>query len=112
MLIDVRMPDTNGIELYRQVTAKSPHFSNRTVFMTGDFTNEDVIEAVHATGCPLLEKPFTADDLHAALRGDAPPEDGPHAVDAPPTRGKRAPAPLPARHDSSQAALDHILRAD
>jgi len=35
--------------------------------MTGDLMNDEVVSAVRSTGAPLLEKPFTAEELREAL---------------------------------------------
>ncbi|MFO0932586.1 MAG: ATP-binding protein [Planctomycetota bacterium] len=67
ILLDVRMPGRTGLDLHRSITAKHPELARRVVFMTGDLVNDDVLQAVRATGSPLLEKPFTADELRVAL---------------------------------------------
>ena len=67
VLMDVRMPGQSGIELHRALRAKNPKLAGRVVFMTGDLVNDDVMRAVKATGNPLLEKPFTADELRDVL---------------------------------------------
>ena len=67
VLMDVRMPGQSGIELHRALRAKNPKLAGRVVFMTGDLVNDDVMRAVKATGNPLLEKPFTADELREVL---------------------------------------------
>ena len=48
ILTDVRMPGTTGIELYRILYEQDPETASRVVFMTGDFTNEDVQDDVVA----------------------------------------------------------------
>jgi len=67
ILLDVRMPGRTGLELHRALALKHPALARRVVFMTGDLVNDDVLKAVRATGSPLLEKPFTADELRSAL---------------------------------------------
>ncbi len=66
LLVDIRMPGTSGIDLHHIVQQKSPDQANRMVFMTGDYTNEDIMASVKQTGNHLLEKPFTLEEmLHA-----------------------------------------------
>ncbi len=67
ILLDVRMPGRTGLEVHRALALKHPELARRVVFMTGDLVNDDVLKAVRATGSPLLEKPFSADELRAAL---------------------------------------------
>jgi len=67
VLMDVRLPGTTGIDLHRALKARCPEMAARVVFMTGDLVNDDVIRAVKETGNPLLEKPFSFEELRAAL---------------------------------------------
>lgn len=67
ILLDVRMPGRSGLDMHRALKERRPNLANRVVFMTGDLVNDDVLAAVRASGAPLLEKPFTADELRAAL---------------------------------------------
>ena len=67
VLMDVRLPGTTGIDLHRALKARCPELAARVVFMTGDLVNDDVIRAVKETGNPLLEKPFSFEELREAL---------------------------------------------
>jgi signal transduction histidine kinase/CheY-like chemotaxis protein len=68
VLLDLRMPGGGGLDLHATLLQERPEAAERVVFMTGDFTNEDMVQAVRATGCTLLEKPFTMDELSRVLR--------------------------------------------
>lgn len=63
LVLDYRIPDVRGDELYLYAAAVQPHLRGRAIFMTGD-----IAERVHATldemGCVRMEKPF---DVHAML---------------------------------------------
>ena len=62
------MPGTTGIQLHEFVHGRDREKARRFVFMSGDFANEDVYNQIHETGQPLLEKPFTTDELVTVLR--------------------------------------------
>ncbi len=67
VLTDVRMPGMSGLDLHRDIDERNPSLAERFVFMTGDFVNDDIRNDVMKTGGPLLEKPFTLDELAQAL---------------------------------------------
>jgi DNA-binding NtrC family response regulator len=63
LVLDYRIPDVRGDELYLYAVGVQPHLRGRAVFMTGDIT-ERVHSTIDETGCHRLEKPF---DVHAML---------------------------------------------
>gem|GEM_PF-635724 len=67
LLVDVRLHGRSGIEIHRDLVQAQSPLADRILFMTGDLVNEDVVRAVRATGRPLLEKPFTGEELRRAL---------------------------------------------
>jgi two-component system NtrC family sensor kinase len=67
VLLDVRLQGTTGIEIHRALRTRNPALADRTVFMTGDLVNDGLLSALKATGNAVLEKPFTTDELRAAL---------------------------------------------
>ena len=71
MLADLRIPDIRGDEIFHLAIALQPHLRHRTLFTTGDVTEEaaKLIEACH---CPVLMKPFELRDLGVAIRALAP----------------------------------------
>lgn len=57
MILDFRLRDRRGDELYYHAIGVQPHLARRTVFLTGDIT--DAAERlIRATGCPLVMKPY------------------------------------------------------
>ena len=66
---DLRMPGLNGIELRERIRARDPALAARTVIVTGDTVagTSAVARAAPGGEAVLLEKPFTADDVRAAL---------------------------------------------
>jgi CheY-like chemotaxis protein len=68
ILCDLRMPGASGLDLHREICQRHPLLAQRVVFMTGDFVNDELLQAVEKTGNRLLEKPFTMDELAKVLR--------------------------------------------
>jgi len=64
---DVRMPDGSGEELYRAATAERRELATRFVFVTGDTASPQSWRFLEGTHAPVLEKPFSADDLLNAV---------------------------------------------
>ena len=67
VLSDIRMPDGSGEEFYHAAVLDQPGLAKRFVFMTGDTANPAPWRFVEEVQAPVLEKPFTADSLFAAL---------------------------------------------
>lgn len=67
-LLDVKTPGITGLELYEIICRNSPHLSSKVIFMTAYSFTKNIPESVNGTGCQLLEKPFTADELIRAVR--------------------------------------------
>ncbi len=67
VLADMRMPDGSGEDLYRIIAAERADLAERFVFMTGDTANADAWRFLEETSVPVVEKPFTAQALLAAV---------------------------------------------
>ena len=61
-LLDVRLRDGSGVELYRWIAVNHPGLAGRVAFLTGSVDSEGN-QALHATGCRILPKPFEIIDL-------------------------------------------------
>jgi DNA-binding response OmpR family regulator len=70
LLIDYRMPDIRGDVLYASALALQPHLRARTIFLTGD-PSDEAQQVIAETGCRWLMKPFDLPELEEALRGIA-----------------------------------------
>jgi len=67
VLCDVMMPGINGLDLYDRACAAEPAYAGRFVFMTGGATREDLQARLDALPGASLQKPFTREELLAAL---------------------------------------------
>jgi CheY-like chemotaxis protein len=61
-LLDVRLRDGSGMELYEWITENHPRLAGRVAFLTGS-VDSDGNRALLATGCCILSKPFELVDL-------------------------------------------------
>lgn len=66
LIVDLRMPEIDGAALHREIVARWPHDGPRVLFVSGqaDATRESTVGPLDA---PVLVKPFTLDELHAAV---------------------------------------------
>jgi len=73
VIVDMRMPDISGEELYRDLRTTDPDHADRIIFTTGQLVDEEVRTFLTSTGRPCVPKPFefAAFDqaLPAARRG-------------------------------------------
>ena len=68
ILCDIRMPDGDGPGLYDWLSANRPQLMSRIGFVTGDTLGPSAGRFLAKTGCPVIEKPFTPDDIAAVLK--------------------------------------------
>jgi two-component system NtrC family sensor kinase len=65
---DLRMPDTDGAALWREVKLQHPPLARRMLFVTGDTLSPGARGFLAETGCPWLDKPFTKAELLERLQ--------------------------------------------
>jgi CheY-like chemotaxis protein len=70
MLVDIKMPVMNGMELYERVHAEYPALARRIVFTTGDVINKQVEHFIESTDRPYISKPFSADELIEVVKAN------------------------------------------
>src|SRR6185437_3388568 len=58
ILLDIRMPDISGIDVFEQWRAERSELANRVVFLTGDIVSTDLQDFLAGTGQPFLATPF------------------------------------------------------
>ncbi|MBN1367422.1 MAG: response regulator [Dehalococcoidales bacterium] len=67
-LIDIKIPGIDGLGVYQYISQIYPPNSFRVIFMTGDTLSTNILEFETKTGCRLLKKPFSIDDLLKAVK--------------------------------------------
>jgi PAS domain S-box-containing protein len=60
---DLHMPQMDGLQLWREVRARTPLLAGRFLFVTGDTLSAGARSVLAQTGCASLAKPFTKADL-------------------------------------------------
>lgn len=65
VLLDMRMPDVSGKQVFEQWQREQAELARRVVFLTGDIVSTDLQQFLASTGRPFLAKPF---ELDAVLR--------------------------------------------
>ncbi|MGB8706516.1 MAG: response regulator, partial [Dehalococcoidia bacterium] len=68
ILVDIKMPGTNGVELYESIQKIARSLARRVVFITGDVMAADTEKFLSETKVPHIEKPFDADQLKREVR--------------------------------------------
>ena len=68
IILDVKMPGIDGMELFDYIKQLSGDVSSRVMFITGDISNPATREFITSTGNPMIAKPFTLDGLVSAVR--------------------------------------------
>jgi DNA-binding NtrC family response regulator len=67
VILDLRMPEIDGPTLYREVLARWPKAAAHVLFMSGMAELFEADHAVRALRVPILLKPFTLEELSAAV---------------------------------------------
>jgi PAS domain S-box-containing protein len=63
ILLDLRMPDMSGIELYERIGIISPSLQRKVICVTGDVVSSQNEAFLHETGIPCVAKPFGVNEL-------------------------------------------------
>ncbi|GEM_PF-1658554 len=67
ILLDIKMPDLDGKQIYQLVKNLNPHMAERIVFITGDASSPETFDFILETGNKYLKKPFTLQEIKAVL---------------------------------------------
>ena len=62
MLVDVKMPQMGGVELFQELYRDNHPALENFVFMTG-FSGKKILQEVKNTNVPVLQKPFSRQDI-------------------------------------------------
>lgn len=68
ILLDLRLQDMPGSDVYRSLIEGNAAMAARVVFMTGDLSRPAAAEFVYATKRPVIAKPFQLAELDALIR--------------------------------------------
>jgi CheY-like chemotaxis protein len=68
VLSDTKMPQMDGMELYREIERRFPALRRRIIFVTGDVLDPDKQRFLEETRAPFLAKPFDLADLRRLVR--------------------------------------------
>jgi len=58
VIIDMRMPDLSGEQLFGELKARDPSYVERVIFTTGQLVDDGVRGFLASTGRPCVPKPF------------------------------------------------------
>src|SRR3989442_110686 len=67
VIVDMRMPDISGEELYRDLRTTDPDHADRIIFTTGQLVDEQCRTFLASTGRPCVPKPFAFAAFDQAL---------------------------------------------
>jgi two-component system NtrC family sensor kinase len=67
VILDMRMPDLSGEQLYERLRSSDPSHAERVIFTTGDLVNEQMRRFLDGTGRPCVPKPFEFASFDQAL---------------------------------------------
>lgn len=67
VITDINMPDINGLELIRAIRGHARHLNTPLIVITTNDRDRDVERALRLGASAVLTKPFTPDDLLAAV---------------------------------------------
>jgi PAS domain S-box-containing protein len=64
ILVDIKMPGMNGVELYKRIQKINKSLARRVAFITGDVMGADTEKFLSETKVAYIEKPFNAEQLN------------------------------------------------
>ncbi|MCJ7828293.1 MAG: response regulator, partial [Dehalococcoidia bacterium] len=68
ILVDIKMPGMNGVELYKRIKKIAEPLDRKVVFMTGDIMGADTEKFLSETKVAHIDKPFDAEQLSREVR--------------------------------------------
>jgi two-component system NtrC family sensor kinase len=67
ILLDMRMPDVSGKQVFESWRSEQPELATRVVFLTGDIVSKDLQQFLAGTGQPFIAKPFQLESVLQVL---------------------------------------------
>lgn len=68
ILLDLILPDVNGLSLYRQIARRRPGLVSRVIFVTGALDRGEIRRFARLVDNRILLKPFRLEDMVTAVR--------------------------------------------
>ena len=68
ILLDVRMPEIDGAQLFRELQQRDPEQARRVIVMTGGAVGAEAAEILSAIRTPFLRKPLEIKDIQGAVQ--------------------------------------------
>ncbi|OGN92917.1 MAG: hypothetical protein A2Z75_07370 [Chloroflexi bacterium RBG_13_50_10] len=68
ILVDIKMPGMDGVELYKRIQKIARSLARRVVFITGDIMGADTEKFLSETKVAYIDKPFDAEQLSREVR--------------------------------------------
>jgi signal transduction histidine kinase/ActR/RegA family two-component response regulator len=68
IITDTKMPELDGVSMYREIERRFASMRGRVVFVTGDVLDQEKQEFLAATEATVITKPFNLSDVRAAVR--------------------------------------------
>jgi two-component system response regulator HydG len=68
IMIDVRMPELDGPNFYREVQRRNPEHAHRVMFMTGGAVGAETAELLSKVRTPVLRKPLEVKEIRATVQ--------------------------------------------
>ena len=67
LLLDIRMPDLSGEQIFTRLSRESPSVARRIIFLTGDIVSVELRRFLEDSGQPFFAKPFDFAEIARAL---------------------------------------------
>lgn len=67
LVLDLSLPDINGIELYHKIVVTHPQLTNRVIFMSGYDPEGYFDQFLKVNPVKFLPKPFTINEIRALI---------------------------------------------
>ena len=68
ILSDLRMPDLDGMGLYKELKSMDRQLTERLIFVTGDTLSTGIESFLETANCPTIEKPFAPEEVLKTVR--------------------------------------------
>ena len=68
VISDTKMPELDGVSLYREIERRFPAMRGRVLFVTGDVLDHEKQQFLESTHATVITKPFNLGDVRAAVR--------------------------------------------